>query len=216
MANPFKIGSTQYLDFETLSDLKWHCTKCELKSGQAKTWQVWRQEKGIQMDTDENGKWDKRMFCEKCNCKTVHRKLKSLQILEGTHARTGIPEKLARRIKEIYKNIDEYTFREEPANILEIDHRIPQVRWNSNEDDNSENMSEAEIRTKFMLLTRGNNLLKSRKCEKCKETGMRPAGYGEIDFWWKGGKKYDEHIGCEGCFWHGPRKWSEELNRKIK
>ena len=34
MKNPFKEGSTQYHDFELMSDLKWHCTKCELKSGQ--------------------------------------------------------------------------------------------------------------------------------------------------------------------------------------
>ena len=51
--NPFKKGSTQYKDFETMSDCEWHCTKCELLSGQAKTWQVWRQEKGIQLDQDE-------------------------------------------------------------------------------------------------------------------------------------------------------------------
>ncbi len=43
--NPFKENSTSYQDFKTMSDLKWHCSKCELKSGQAKTWQVWRQEK---------------------------------------------------------------------------------------------------------------------------------------------------------------------------
>ena len=42
MANPFKPKSKQYQDFETMKDLKWHCTKYELKSGQAKTWQVWR------------------------------------------------------------------------------------------------------------------------------------------------------------------------------
>ena len=48
--NPFKEGSNQYKDFKTMSDCKWHCSKCELLSGQAKTWQVWRQEKGIQLD----------------------------------------------------------------------------------------------------------------------------------------------------------------------
>ena len=78
--NPFKENSTQYHDFKVLGDLKWHCNKCELKSGQAKTWQVWRQERGIQMDTDEKGRWDARIFCKKCNRITVHRKLKSLKI----------------------------------------------------------------------------------------------------------------------------------------
>ena len=89
--NPFKPGTTAYKDFETLSDLKWHCTKCELKSGQAKTWQVWRQEKGVQMDVDDSGKYDARIFCEKCGNKTVHRKIKSLDILSETKSRSGLP-----------------------------------------------------------------------------------------------------------------------------
>ncbi len=47
--NPFKNEkTTSYQDWEVLKDLKWHCTKCELKSAQAKTWQVWRQN-GIQI-----------------------------------------------------------------------------------------------------------------------------------------------------------------------
>ena len=55
MTNPFKKGSTQHIDFETMSDLKWHCTKCELKSGQAKTWQVDRDENEIQLVNNEKG-----------------------------------------------------------------------------------------------------------------------------------------------------------------
>ena len=79
MKNPFKEGSTQYHDFELMSDLQWHCTKCELKSGQAKTWQVWRQEKGIQLAQDENENWFKKMLCTKCNSVTIHRKLLSIK-----------------------------------------------------------------------------------------------------------------------------------------
>lgn len=83
MSNPFKEGSTQYKDFETMSDCKWHCTKCELLSGQAKTWQVWRQEKGIQLDQDESGHWYKTIFCEHCGTNTIHRKLKSTKIIDN-------------------------------------------------------------------------------------------------------------------------------------
>ena len=39
--NPFKENTTSHNDWEVLKDLQWHCTKCELKSGQAKTWQIW-------------------------------------------------------------------------------------------------------------------------------------------------------------------------------
>ena len=136
--NPFKEGSNQYKDFETMSDCKWHCSKCELLSGQAKTWQVWRQEKGIQLDQDESGNWYKMILCPNCGIKTVHRKLKSTEIvIENLKARTGIPAKVAKRAKELFGCVDEYSMRTEAAKVLEIDHRTPQVRWTTNEDDNS-------------------------------------------------------------------------------
>lgn len=215
--NPFKEGSTQYKDFETMSDLKWHCTKCELLSGQAKTWQVWRQEKGIQLDKDEDGHWFKKMLCPKCGVKTIHRKLKSTELAtEGLKARTGIPTALVKRAKVLYGCVDEYTLRTEPANMLEIDHRIPQIRWTENENVNDINMSDEEIIEKFMLLTRANNLLKSRYCEECAKTGKRAKGYKVIEFWYYGDEDYDESIGCKGCFWYNPTKWREKINKRIK
>lgn len=214
--NPFKEGSTQYKDFETMSDLKWHCTKCELLSGQAKTWQVWRQEKGIQMATDENGRWDKRQYCATCDTKTVHRKIESTEILtDGIKARTGIPASVAKRAKALFDCVDEYTLRTEPATQLEIDHRIPQVRWSENEDKN-DNLTDEQIIEKFMLLTRANNLLKSRSCEECNKTGKRAKGYKIIEFWYMGEEMYSEEIGCKGCFWYNPTKWREQLNKKLK
>ena len=214
--NPFTEGSTQYKDFEVMSDCKWHCSKCELLSGQAKTWQVWRQEKGIQLDQDEEGHWYKKILCPKFGVKTIHRKLKSTEILEvGLKARTGIPPQIVKRAKALYGCVDEYTLRVEPAGNLEIDHRVPQVRWTTNEDDNT-NLTDDQIREKFMLLTSPNNLLKSRFCEECAKTGKRAKGYKVIEFWYKGDKNYDCSIGCEGCFWHNPTKWREELNKKIK
>lgn len=216
IVNPFKKGSTQYADFETMKDCEWHCTKCELKSGQAKTWQVWRQEKGIQLDTDENGNWFKRLYCEKCKAETIHRKLKSTELESiGLKARNNIPNVIAKRAKNIYNCIDEYTLRTEPANQLEIDHRVPQVRWSSSETDNT-NLTDEQIKEKFMLLTRANNLLKSRFCEECKKSGKRAKGYRTIEFWYIGNEKYTDDIGCKGCFWYNPTKWREEINNKIK
>lgn len=214
--NPFKEGSTQYKDFETMSDCKWHCTKRELLSGQAKTWQVWRQEKGIQLDQDDEGHWYKKMFCNNCGVNTIHRKLKSTDILKtGLKARTSIPPQTAKRAKEIYGCMDEYSVRVEPANQLEIDHRIPQVRWTDNEENNS-NLTDEQIVSKFMLLSRANNLLKSRICEECVKTGKRGKGYKVIEFWYEGTEEYSETVGCIGCFWHNPTRWREELNEKIK
>ena len=213
--NPFRSGTTQYQDFETMSDLKWHCTKCELKSGQAKTWQVWRQEKGIQLAQDEEGNWFNRMECRVCHQLTVHRKLLSTElVVNDLKARSTIPPDIARRAKNIYGCVDEYSVRTEPANQLEIDHRIPQVRWDSDESDNRD-LTDAQIREKFMLLSRANNLLKSRICEECKRTGKRGKGYKIVEFWYEGSEAYEPNVGCCGCFWHNPTKWREEINKAI-
>lgn len=218
--NPFKPGTTAYKDFETLSDLKWHCTKCELKSGQAKTWQVWRQEKGIQMDVDEIGKHDARIFCEKCKSKTVHRKMKSLEILPETKSRSGLPSLFTKRVKDLYKNEEAIFLRKLDSNLLEVDHKFPQVRWGGNEGKNDAKMTDEEIKSKFILLNRSNNLWKSRNCENCYKTGKRGCFPG-IKFWYQGNEmwdsKIDKHneIGCLGCFWHDPYKWREELNKIV-
>lgn len=215
--NPFKKGSTQYRDFELMKDCEWHCSKCELKSGQAKTWQVWRQEKGIQLDQDDKGNWYKRIKCKYCGEITVHRKLKTVEIsMDNLKTRANIPPMLAKRVKKIYGNVDEYTLRTEPSNRLEIDHRIPQVRWTESEGQNKNSMSDIEIKNKFMLLTRENNLLKSRICEQCKLTNKRGKGYKIIEFWYKGNEDWDSETGCEGCFWFSPYEWRKQLNKFIK
>jgi len=218
--NPFKQGTTSHHDFDVMSDLKWHCVRCELKSGQAKTWQVWRQQ-GIQLDADDKGNFYKSAFCEKCKSKTVHRKLKSLKISEDTKIRSGLPQKLAKKIKEILKFEDALFLRKMLPTLLEVDHKFPQVRWGKNEEENKSDMSEKEIRDKFILLTRSNNLLKSRYCEKCFKTGKR-GNFPGIYYWFKGTENWDKKIdkynekGCEGCFWNDPYKWREELNKIVK
>jgi hypothetical protein len=219
MTNPFKPNTTSHHDWEVLKDLKWHCTKCELQSGQAKTWQVWRQEKGIQLDKDEKGNWYKNIFCPTCGIKTVHRKLKSLEILDETKSRSGISQKLAKKVKQVYQNEDAVFLREFSPRELEVDHKFPQIRWRGDEEENKLNMSEYEIGKKFILLTRSNNLLKSRYCEKCVVTGKR-GHFPGIYFWyegdenWRGEDEYDEK-GCVGCFWYDPYRWREELNKIV-
>lgn len=219
MVNLFKKGTTSHHDFGIMSDLKWHCTKCELKSGQAKTWQVWRQQ-GVQLDIDEKDNFYKKIFCEKCNNKTIHRKLKSLKLSEDTKIRSGLSQKLAKKIKEVLGFEEAVFLREMPSKELEVDHKFPQVRWDKDEEENSADMPGKEIKEKFILLTRSNNLLKSRHCERCFKTGERGFFPG-IYYWFKGGKKWDKEIskhnkaGCEGCFWNNPYKWREELNKIV-
>ncbi len=214
--NPFKTKTTSHHDFEVLSDLKWHCTKCGLKSGQAKTWQVWRQ-MGIQLSKDEKGNFYKKMFCPNCKNQTIHRKLEMLSLSEETKIRSGLPQKLAKKIKEDLKFEEALFLRKMMPRELEVDHKFPQVRWGKNEDKNNLKMSEEEIRSKFLLFSRSNNLLKSRYCESCYRTGKRGCFPG-IKYWHKGKEDWDKTIdkhnekGCLGCFWYDPYKWRNELN----
>lgn len=219
MSNPFNPGTKPYEDFETLSDLQWHCTKCELKSGQAKTWQVWRQEKGIQLDQDEKGNWYKKLYCENCKEKTIHRKLKSVEILEVNKARSGIPSKIAKRVKQLYDNEEAVLLRKLSDNELEVDHRFPQIRWGENEADNSL-LSDEQLKEKFMLLNRSHNLLKSRYCERCFAEKIRGSFPG-IKYWYEGNEQWQgandcDSSGCVGCFWYDPYEWRKKLNELIK
>ncbi len=218
MTNPFKENTTSYHDWEILKDLKWHCTKCELKSGQAKTWQTWRDEKGIQFEEPTPRRWEKRIFCENCQKTTSHRKLKTLELSEIVSIRTQITPKIAKKVKNLYQYEEAILLRKLSPRELEIDHRFPQIRWSSNEDKNDD-LSDKELKEKFILLNRNNNLWKSRQCERCFEKGIR-GNFPGIEFWyegneiWQGKTKSDEN-GCIGCFWYDPYKWREELNKLI-
>ncbi len=94
-------------------------------------------------------------------------------ILGETKIRFGVSVKLVQKIKAFYENQEAVFLREMPPKELEIDHKFPQVRWNKNEEKYSNQMSDDEIKAKFMLLTRSNNLLKLRYCEKCVKTSKR-------------------------------------------
>lgn len=216
--NPFKIGTIQHADYELMSDLNWHCTKCELHSAQAKTWQVWRQ-RGIQLDQDENGNYYRKMECSRCGTTTIHRRLKSNAILDETIIRANLPRPLAIRIKEVLKNEEAVFVRAIVPEQLEIDHKFPQIRWAEDEKAYNVSMGEDMIRRKFILLTRSNNLLKSRYCERCKKEGIRGSFPG-IDYWYSGDNCWnhetDDENGCIGCFWYDPYKWRESINALIE
>ena len=111
--------------------------------------------------------------------------MKSLEILDETKSRSGISQKLAKKVKQVYQNEDAVFLREFSPRELEVDHKFPQIRWRSDEEENKVTMSEEEIKSKFILLTRSNNLLKSRFCERCVKTGKR-GHFPGIYFWYEG------------------------------
>jgi hypothetical protein len=211
--SPFKSGTKIYQTFIILSDLNWNCSKHELPGTQpAKAIQLIRQN-GFEIE-------NKTIFCNKCKEKTVHRKMISSEVTgDRIFTRSKFPEKLKERIKEYYRNTDAITLRNDLA--VEVDHKFPQVRWGKKESDNPVDMSKEEIQKRFILLTRANNLWKSRYCEKCYKTGLRGTFPG-INFFYKGDKTWDKNInpydpkGCEGCFWYNPYEWRKALNLIIE
>lgn len=217
--NPFKPNTTSYNDYEVMKDLQAHCTRCELKSSQAKTWQTWRDAYGLQFAETfpESGRYDIRKKCPTCNATTVHRQLATLERNINTSARSGISAKLATRIKVLLKYEEAFWLRQLAGNLLEVDHKFPQIRWNTDEDEN-ENLTDEELMAKFILLTRSNNLLKSRNCERCVKTNKR-GNFPGIYFWFEGDENWTaephDEKGCVGCFWYDPYKWREELNKII-
>jgi hypothetical protein len=211
--NPFNVGTQLAQIFTLLSDGNWHCGKHELPGTQpAKPIQLIRQH-GFNIE-------NKNIFCTVCNAKTVHRRLVSLVPIMESYVRLQIPISLRLRTLRYYKNIESITLREMVPNLLEVDHRFPQVRWSKDEDYNIK-MNDREIHKKFQLLTRDHNLWKSRYCEKCFKTGMRGTFIG-INYFALGGPDWDISIakddekGCYGCFWFDPEFWRNELNKKLK
>jgi len=211
--HPFNEGTKLATIFTILSDGEWHCGKHELPGTQpAKAIQIIRQH-GFSIENNTR-------HCSICKDKTVHRRLISTKPATPSFVRLQIPPKLREQALKYYDNTEAISMRQLVPNQLEIDHRFPQVRWSKDEVYDI-NMSEDKLRDTFQLLTRQNNLWKSRYCEHCAKTGERGTFIG-IDFFAEGGPLWDtkfssdDERGCYGCFWYDPQKWREALNKLIK
>lgn len=125
---------------------------------------------------------------------------------------------LAKRIKQLLKFEEAVWIRKMPEGKLQPDHKFPQIRWNTNEEENTV-LTDEELRKKFILLTESNNQLKSRNCERCVEKGIRGYFPG-IKYWYEGDENWrhakEDEAGCVGCFWYDPYEWRKKLNELIQ
>lgn len=212
-ANPYPRGTAKHTAVEVLKDLHWHCAKCELPGSQpAKMLQGLRQD-GWQFEMTGHN-WESRRHCATCDATTSHRRLRSLERQDVTQSRSGMSSKVRERVRSYYDGIDEMLGYRPTGRPIEIDHRIPQIRWTENEAVIPDSLSNAEIEERFMLLTRENNLLKSRSCERCKKTGERQP-FLNIQFFYRGSSRWDDKLGCVGCGWYNPREWRRALNERL-
>lgn len=100
-----------------------------------------------------------------------------------------------------------------------IDHKFPSSRWVQGETVNETDMSEAQIRRKFQILTNQTNLQKERYCQRCVLNGIRGDFFGikwyyQGDEHWAGTSKADEN-GCVGCPWYDLLLWKQKFNEEL-
>jgi hypothetical protein len=209
-----KEGTRNYKIFKILEDGDWHC-KCEFGDlNYNNALYDLRHQFGYEIENNID-----RNFCEKCKSQSQYRLKSTVPNSDKTSfARSKIPRWLRKRIKKTLNYKEAYTGRFFPYKTadLEIDHKIPNRRW---EDLNwvepkyekSNPPTEKFIRETFQLLSNKHNGLKESDCKKCQENGKRQLPYG-IKFFYSGTEKF-EH--CEGCGWYDLEKWREELNKLI-
>jgi hypothetical protein len=209
--NPSSMNTKKGRTFDALSDGKWHCSECELSGSQPAAYIRDFRDEGFEFvsNTGGKGEYDRR-YCDNCGEETTHRRLKYPFPSAKPITRQEMSDSFKQRVRELYDDRDAFDL-STPGGTPEVDHRRPRIRWDEPEDFDYENMSDEEIKKHFQILSGKNNLLKSRKCEQCVETGKRPPFYG-IYFYYEGGEKYQEDIGCEGCGWYNPHKWRDAVN----
>ena len=105
-----------------------------------------------------------------------------------------------------------------PSNEFVIDHKFPSQRWNEPETDNNK-LTPSDIKNKFQLLTNQSNMLKSRLCDNCCRTGIRPDFLG-IKWFYSGDENWvsNDNVGsgCYGCPWFDLEEWKNKINIALQ
>lgn len=224
-----KKNSLQEQYFLVLRDCRWHCRNCDSQGINSSQLAGGGGIQGLQRGTKTRP--GLKILSENRNCSKCG-KVGKWDYWDGTfieaHPASGISKKLAERIMAYYKYIDSLEQRpREPKNLL-IDHRFPMNRWGGVEPINHSGMLEEEIQRKFQLLKKddsGNhNLLKSRACEQCLDTGKRGYPLG-VQYYYAGSELWPQDCptegpeaekGCIGCGWYDIQTWRESLNKFIE
>lgn len=204
--------------FDALNNCDWTCVNCGLP--QNPNWARRIQdlkEFGYTIATDTN------RYCPNCNGNRTHLILLPIKRLtnSGNGYETWSPQ-LRKRIIKVLGSIDVYegTFN---ANCLP-DHKFSEIRWDENtKSENPDDMTDAEIKEKFQLLTNQRNQQKREVCRNCFQTGKRGVIYG-IPYFYKGDENWDSNIpkfgkeaeqGCVGCPWYDIQRWRQNLLNKL-
>ncbi len=225
----FDTGTKVYKVFMVLRDMQWHCRGCEYShvettqiAGGAGIQGLQRGTKsrhGLVIDSDNH-------FCPRCDAMTRHDRWNGN--FEQSIPSPSMPRSFAKRAVSLLGSRDVIEQTERASSQLTVDHKVPMLRWTSDEQavqSSYSSMSDADIRARFQLLKKSNgsvshNLLKSRACEKCFRTGRRGTPLG-IVFFYAGGPRWEpadkkDAGGCIGCGWYDFDEWRRCLNQRLQ
>lgn len=210
-----------YKVLQALYSGEWQCRKC------GPVPQVNPQSAARLRDLKKRGYvlCSKRKLCADCGSKQMHDILVMVDASVSASAsarrelRKTISQPMVDRIKTLLENIEVCFGVKRNSWELVIDHKFPSQRWSNPESGNSSSMSDSEIRAKFQLLSNQTNMMKSRICDNCVDTGVRGSFFGVTWFYsgsaqWTGISKDDEN-GCLGCPWYDLVEWKSKLTEKL-
>jgi hypothetical protein len=206
--------------FDVLAEtFGWRCISCDLP--QNPNWA-----RRIQ-DLKEFGytiATNTKKYCEKCNKNTTQLLLLPLPRGGITGYETWSKE-LREKIVKTLETYDVYEAKTAKKEGLLPDHKFPEIRWDDETRRVSlENLSVAEIKNDFQLLTNQRNQQKREICRNCYQTNKRGMIYG-IPYFYRGGADWDSNVpprgkeaekGCVGCAWYDIERWRQELIKRLK
>lgn len=196
----------------------WCCNRCDLPSNAnpAKRYQELK-EYGYTLATNT------KRPCPKCKRNTTQLILLPIKRGGVTGYEKWTPA-TRNKIIEVLKTFDAYEAKNGKKEGLLPDHKFPEIRWDSKTRRESlDDLTEADIKADFQLLSNQRNQQKREVCRTCSQTDNRGIIYG-IPFFYKGNSKWSPAIpktgksaeaGCFGCGWYDINQWREKLSEKF-
>lgn len=224
----FDPNTKVYLVYLVLKDRQWHCRECNYVhvgstqiaggAGIQGLQRGTRSRPGMVIDSANH-------YCVKCDKQT--RQDRWTGNFVAAIPAPSMPADFALKAVNLLGSRDVIEQTQRPPNQLTVDHKLPMIRWNSENaitQSNFTGMTEDDIRDKFQLLKASNgsvshNLLKSRACERCFRTNQRGTPFG-IVYFYQGGPNWapndkDDPQGCVGCGWYDFDLWRASLNELL-
>lgn len=215
-----KDAQTTQEFFEILAkSFNWCCVSCTLpkNSNPARRIQAIK-EFGYTLATDTT------RFCATCKRNTTQLILLPIK-RGGISGYENWSPKLRSRIMRLLGSFDAFEAKEVAKEGLLPDHKFPEIRWDlDTKRDSLEELTDADIKRDFQLLSNQRNQQKREVCRSCFQTGKRGTAYG-IEFFYAGTAKWDLSYpqrgkaaegGCIGCAWYDFDRWRKELTAHIK